>query len=76
MTREHIAAITEDRLRQWADSCIEAHATPAFLLAFGHDHASGEWHLCVPENPPPELENFIDCLQETVRLRRGVVLTE
>lgn len=42
MTREELAIIIGDRLEQWHESCVDAHATPALLVAIGHDHAAGE----------------------------------
>jgi hypothetical protein len=33
----------------WAITLGAAHATAALLVAVGHDHHSGEVHLCVPE---------------------------
>jgi hypothetical protein len=46
-----VAAIVHERLNDWGKDCIRDHATPALLLAIGHDHVSGEAHLYVPDDP-------------------------
>lgn len=52
MNRSEIRNITNDRLLEWSETLIAAHATPFVLLGVGHDHASGEVHLCVPKGMP------------------------
>lgn len=51
MTEVPVEQITRQRLKDWGNDCIRDHATPALLLAVGHDHVSGEVHLYVPDDP-------------------------
>jgi hypothetical protein len=46
-----VEAISTERLQLWLLDCIRDHATPALLLAIGHDDASGEAHVYVPDDP-------------------------
>jgi len=46
-----VEQIVQERLTDWGRDCVRDHATPALLLAIGHDHASGEVHLYVPDDP-------------------------
>jgi len=46
-----VQAITIERLKDWGADCIRDHATPALLLAIGHDDRSGEVHVYVPDDP-------------------------
>jgi len=50
MTPEECAKITAERLAEWANTCNQQHATPAMMLAIGHDEHSGDLHLFAPEN--------------------------
>lgn len=45
-----VEGITTDRLGTWCDDCIDVHATPALLLAIGHDGREGEVHVFVPSD--------------------------
>jgi hypothetical protein len=46
-----VIRITEERLAHWAIDCVRDHATPALLLAIGHDEQQGEIHIYVPDDP-------------------------
>ena len=48
MTPEKVAAINAERMTSWASHLSSCHATGALLVGVGHDHASGEVHLCLP----------------------------
>ncbi len=41
--------VTRERLTEWTLLLSRAHATPALLLAIGHDEHEGEVHVLVPE---------------------------
>lgn len=42
--------ITARRLADWREDLARHHATPAVLIAFGHDENSGAWNICVPRD--------------------------
>jgi hypothetical protein len=46
-----VEQICQERLTDWMRDCIRDHATPALLLAIGHDAHSGETHIYVPDDP-------------------------
>ena len=46
----NVQAITIERLKEWGRDCMEDHATPALMLAIGHDEHQGEIHVYVPED--------------------------
>lgn len=46
-----VERIAHERLETWAKDCVRDHATPALLLAIGHDEFSGEVHLYMPDDP-------------------------
>ena len=52
MTTQEIEAISKARLASWSEKCAKTHATPAALICVGHDHASGELHVIIPEDLP------------------------
>lgn len=52
MTKKELAAITVERLEGWGRVIVENHATPMLLVGVGHDHVSGNLHLCIPEDTP------------------------
>jgi len=47
---KEISDITVGRLASWSAILIENHSTPGLLIGIGHDHRSGEIHLCIPED--------------------------
>lgn len=50
MLEAEIRVIVRDRLERWGRVCRRAHATPALLLAVGHDGREGELSVCVPDD--------------------------
>ena len=46
-----VQGITIERLKDWGADCIRDHATPALLLAIGHDDHAGEIHVYIPDAP-------------------------
>lgn len=47
----NVERIARERLRDWQRDCVRDHATPALLLAIGHDERSGEIHVYIPDDP-------------------------
>lgn len=47
--------ITGERLNLWREHLKTLHATPALMLAVGHDHRSGEVHVFILENMPTDM---------------------
>jgi hypothetical protein len=62
-----VTAITRHRLEDWGTDCIRDHATPALLLAIGHDHVSGEAHIYVPDDPFFDQKRIAQMLQLALR---------
>lgn len=63
-----VRRITERRLIEWSETLIKFHCTPALLIGIGHDHTSGEIHICIPENTPgPQLELLLEGVLARVR---------
>jgi hypothetical protein len=60
-------AITAARFDEWRETLRRAHATPALCLAIGHDHASGEIHLCIPDDPMWDTTTLIGFLRRALR---------
>lgn len=48
-------AITEERLKKWAEVLEQDHCTPALLIGIGHGPTSGQMHLIIPENVTPRM---------------------
>lgn len=46
-----VEKICRERMALWTQDAMRDHATPALLLAIGHDHVSGEVHVYVPDDP-------------------------
>jgi hypothetical protein len=47
--RVPVEQITRERLMEWLQGCVRAHATPVVLIAVGHDERSGEVHVFRPD---------------------------
>lgn len=45
-----IRKICSDRLGVWTDELVRDHSTPMILIGCGHDHHSGQLHLCITED--------------------------
>lgn len=72
MTEARIRAINRDRLSSWERKLTQSHATPALLLGIGHDHVSGQVHVCVCEGVSTEsIRAFLRmALQELAKSER------
>lgn len=55
MTAAQIIRINNERLSNWGTQLSDNHCTPAILIGIGHDHRSGELHVCIPENMPMQM---------------------
>lgn len=73
MTRQKIESINRERLGEWIKQLTDAHATAAVLIGIGHDHASGELHVCLPKDLPANVAGayigkaFLQLLREEAR---------
>jgi hypothetical protein len=55
MSTKDIAFVTGHRLNVWSERLVENHSTPAVLIGVGHDHKSGELHICIPHDMPLQM---------------------
>jgi hypothetical protein len=69
MTKEEVRRICEERMKRWAKIMIEEHSTPFCALAIGHDHKSGQLHVCVPDDVP--FEDVALLLEKALALLRN-----
>ena len=63
-----VREISLDRLKDWLDRCMAAHATPIALIAVGHDARSGELHCFRTEDGPSDTALGLLIGQVAVRL--------
>ena len=66
MSPEQVAEVTAFRLSDWGRMLVAKHATPAVLIAVGHDHVSGDVTVLVPDDAT---------MQEVITLLRGVAVS-
>jgi hypothetical protein len=63
----NVEEIVRERLAAWGKDCVEAHATPAMMLAIGHDNAQGEIHVLVPADDLFDRESVKALLRTALR---------
>ena len=50
VSRVDIEALCKERLNKWKEVLVENESTPFALVSIGHNHRSGEIHVCVCDN--------------------------
>ena len=65
MKPEQVAEATALRLSDWGRMLVAKHATPAVLIAVGHDHVSGDVTVLIPDDVTTA---------EVITLLRGVAV--
>lgn len=71
MDTQQVREITTERLADWRNALVRNHATPVALIGVGHDHNSGELHLCITEDMPVAvLQGFLAWAVRELEARR------
>lgn len=68
MIKAQILKINKERLDKWANDLADHHATPVITIAVGHDHATGQIHICTIKDNIMDRETMIGFLEAALAM--------
>lgn len=71
MQKSKVYSIITDRFARWSRKLADNHATPLIAIGVGHDHNSGQVHICTLENDEMSNDVIAAFLKHAVDLLEG-----